>query len=142
MTGPGGNDTITKVDYITVTDPWQDLGNGLAGTHGVPVLTGEGSLAQGSTLELSMTNALENAPFALVLGFSRIDIPFKGGFLVPATDWIMFGLTTNSSGEFQFTTSPNNPVTSGATLYLQYWVTDPVGPVGYSATNGISQTAP
>ncbi|MFH0945878.1 MAG: PKD domain-containing protein, partial [Planctomycetota bacterium] len=142
VTGPGGNDTITKTDYITVTAPWQDLGNGLAGTHGLPVLTGEGSLAQGSTLALDMTNALENAPFVLVMGFSRADIPLKGGILVPATDWILFGLTTDSSGEFHFATSPNNPVTSGATLYLQYWVADPIGPLGYSATNGITQTAP
>ncbi|MFH0945366.1 MAG: PKD domain-containing protein, partial [Planctomycetota bacterium] len=140
--GPGGSDYEIKVNYISVQDPWNDLGNGLAGTTGVPHFAGEGSLSQFTAITFDLTNAKQNTPAVLVMGASTAFSPFKGGIMVPSTDWILFGLSTNSSGAFSFTVAPNNPVTSGASIYLQVWLTDAAGPYGFSASNGISQTAP
>ena len=142
VVGPGGFDSEFKASYITVTDPWTDLGSGLAGTSGVPLLTGEGSLAQGSNNVFALTNARANSTTTLVVGLSALNLPFKGGILVPATDWLFFGLPTDASGEFSFSNNVSNSIASGTTVFMQFWVNDPVGPFGFAASNGISQTAP
>ena len=140
--GPGGSDYELKLNYINVSDAWNNLGNGLAGTYGVPLFTADGSLSQYSNISFQITGGLQSAPLALVMGASTTFSPFKGGIMVPSTDWIFFGLSTNAGGDLPFSVSPNNPVLSGVSIYLQAWITDAAGPFGFSATNGISQTAP
>jgi|GEM_PF-2713783 len=123
-------------------DPWADVGNGLAGAHGLPVLAGMGSLVGGDTATITLTNALENTTAWLLFGLSQLNLPFKGGVLVPSLDVPGFplALPTDAAGELAVSTLWPLGVPSGFTSYLQAWVVDAAGPVGFSASNGLSAT--
>jgi len=122
-------------------DPWTDLGFALAGTHGEPVFAGAGSLEAGASITLSLANAKENALAGLILGTSAILQPFKGGTLVPNLDLLVL-LATDAAGEISLQTTPAGSPPPGTTLFAQYWIQDSAGPLGFAASNALSQTAP
>ncbi len=141
-----GNDwmagwTASSAFGMTSPGPWTDLGKSLAGTYGAPVLSGAGTLAGGSPVTLTLSNAKENAPGALVVGASRIDFPFAGGTLVPFPS-IVVNIATNGSGSAVLNLTWPMGVPSGLTSYLQMWVADAAGPSFLSATNAVAATAP
>lgn len=121
--------------------PWVDLGNGLSGTHGEPVLDMSGPLTDGSVVNVSLTNALENSTAFFVLGFSLANVPVKGGVLVPSPD-VLAPVPTGALGNvgFGFVWPAGAP--SGTTTWYQAWVQDAAGPVNFAASNGVSGTTP
>ncbi|MHC5209854.1 MAG: hypothetical protein ACYTG2_03955 [Planctomycetota bacterium] len=121
---------------------WEDLGDNLAGTHGEPQLHGIGTLAGGTIVRLSLTGALENAPVAVVVGLFDLSAPFKGGVMVPNPDVIVTGLVSNGSGNLLLASAWPGGIPPGFTFFFQEWITDAVGPAGFSATNGLSGTTP
>ncbi|MFH0946303.1 MAG: LecA/PA-IL family lectin [Planctomycetota bacterium] len=120
---------------------WQDLGNGLAGAHGIPELVGTGAFSAGSTIALTISHALESSSAVLVVGLSRLDVPFKGGVLVPSTDMVLMGLPTDANGRLSLSATAGPSLPSGIPVYLQYWVADAAAPVGYSASNALRITS-
>jgi glyoxylase-like metal-dependent hydrolase (beta-lactamase superfamily II) len=120
---------------------WTDLGNGLAGTHGTPALTGSGTLVGGTPVSLSLTGALENSTSYLVIGLSEVNASFKGGVLVPAAD-VIVALPTAGDGTAQLAASWPWGLPFGASLTFQSWVVDPAGPVGYASSNALRATTP
>ena len=60
---------------------WTDLGGGLGGITGIPVLVGEGSLKAGDLASLTLTNAAANAHVLLFISEKSHPINFKGGAL-------------------------------------------------------------
>lgn len=117
-----------------------DLGFGLAGSLGVPVLSGSGSLSAGSPMTLDLNNALPSASAYLIAGTTPVTLPFMAGTLVPSPD-VVLGLIVNASGGIQINTVwPALP--TGANIYLQYWIVDAAGQVGLSASNGLRVTQP
>lgn len=115
---------------------WAYLGQGLAGSNGVPELYGEGTMVAGSNVSLVLESALENSLATLVIGFSKIEVPLKGGILVPAPDIIINGLATDATGELTLQAVwPALP--PGLDFYFQYWVNDAVGPAGFAASHGL-----
>lgn len=142
--GAGGYDAyLIKLDSNGEhDDPWSDLGNGLAGTHGVPSLVGTGTLFPGDTMTLSLTNALENSTTNLVVGLFQLGAPFKGGTLVPNPNILLLGLPTGPTGSAPLVATWPGGVPSGVTLYFQHWVSDGAAPVGFAASNAVSGTTP
>jgi len=131
--GPG-------VAYVfdTNTSQWTDLGQGLAGSKGTPVLTGCGAVALGANVELQLSGAAPNAPVIAVLGNTEISIPILGGILVPNPGQLIRGLVTDSSGNLKFTSPTfSTAIPSGTTNIIQFWIMDATGPRGYAASNGI-----
>jgi len=123
-------------------DPWTDLGDGLAGTTGTPALLGSGPLISGTPVSLSLTNGLAFASAWLVVGFSEISTPFKGGVLVPSPDLLFAGLPLNGSGSLLLTSSWPAGIPSGALTAWQYWIPDAAGPVGFAASNAVRAVTP
>jgi len=121
---------------------WTDLGSGLAGSTGTPVLDGLGSLVAGDAVTLSVSNSLPNATTGLVIGLSELNAAFKGGVLVPAPDVLVLGLITDGAGTLTLPGLWPPGLPSGTTLFLQSWIVDPGGPAGFSATNALSATTP
>ena len=119
-----------------------DLGLGLAGGAGVPVLNGSGSLANGSPVSLALSGALASTPAGLFLGVSRVDAPFKGGVLVPAPDIVLTGFTTDGAGALTINATWPAGLPSGLSLYAQMWMQDAGGPKGLSASNGLQLITP
>jgi hypothetical protein len=127
---------------IPAFDPWSDLGQGLAGAAGVPALQATSLLYPQSPFELVLEGAAPGAAAALVVGLSQLGAPFKGGVLVPSPDLIRPGIPTGTAGavELDFTWPGGLP--SGVAFYLQFWVPDPTGPAGFSASNALKAQVP
>lgn len=118
-------------------DPWVDLGAALGG----PTLAADGSLCPGTTVAVSVDDALPSALAALVLGFESLGAPLKGGTLVPTPD-VIFGLATDPFGGLDLATRWPPDFPPGLDLVLQVWITDPAGPQGFTASNAVSALSP
>jgi cytochrome c len=130
-----------EIALLQEDDPWTDLGQGLAGTGGVtPTLTPGGPLTTGSTITLKLDGALPLGSAWLVVGFTALNAPFKGGTLVPDAE-IVLPMPVSATGEIDLAfTWP--PAPSGVDTFVQYWIQDPVGPKGFSASHAVQGTTP
>jgi hypothetical protein len=137
--------TITRVHIagqLTMHPAWFDLGAGLAGTSGTPVLAGDGGLEGGDAVSLSLSGALPNSIASLIVGFSALGAPFKGGTLVPHPDLIIPDLPTGPLGELTLTGVWPPGFPPGFSLFMQEWVVDAGGPAGLAATNALRAVTP
>lgn len=121
---------------------WENLGHALAGTNGEPKLAGEGSLEAGSSGALLLTGARASAATYFIIGYSAVNMPFRGGTVVPNLD-LVFTLVTNPSGELTLPWSAWPAAVPPYTeLFIQFWIVDPNGPYGAAASNGLKATTP
>jgi hypothetical protein len=88
-----------------------------------------------------LSGARPNAPAFLVIGLTQLGLPFKGGTLVPFPG-IVLHAPTNAQGTLILQGPMPSGTPPGLSRFLQYWVVDPAGPVGVSASNALSLTAP
>ncbi|HZL99034.1 MAG TPA: VCBS repeat-containing protein [Planctomycetota bacterium] len=125
------------------TQTWVDLGSGLAGSAGTPVLAGTGELTPLSAVGLSLAGALPAAPSTvLVIGLAELNVPFKGGVMVPMPALVLAGLPTDATGSWTLGGTWPAGIPSGTEVFLQAWIPDPAGPAGFAASNGLSATVP
>ena len=117
--------------------PFADLGGGLAGSGGVPALSGAGLGAPGSAFSLEVGGALAGAAMIEVIGHRESNLPLFGGVVIPSVDFLRFGLSTDGSGGFAFQGAFGKDLDPGTSVYVQYWIVDPGGPQGMAATNGL-----
>jgi len=120
---------------------WSDLGAGLAGTLGEPCAFGEGSLEPDAALLFSLNGALPGSLTGLVLGAAQVDLPFKGGTLVPDPLIVIFGLPT-LDGRLDLVFPWPAGVPAGSEIYSQHMVVDPGGPAGFAGSNAVVSVAP
>jgi len=120
---------------------WKDLGHALDGVHGAPLLIGSGPLTAGSSVALTLTHGKPVAPAALIVGLSAIDAPFKGGVLVPGLDLIAM-LGTDPAGAIAFSATWPDGLPGGLGLWMQWWISDAAGPLGFAASNALLATTP
>jgi len=124
------------------SDPFTDQGNGLAGTNGVPLLAGFGTLAPSTPMSLLLTNALPSSTTTLIIGLTALNAPFKGGVLVPNPDVLIFGLPVNGAGTLLLNGTWPGSIPSNVSFYFQHWIVDAGGPAGLAASNGLKGTTP
>lgn len=120
---------------------WTDLGNGMAGSYGIPLLFGEGTFAGGSTVTLTIEKALENVVSAIVVGGFPVNTPIYGGVLVPSPDLIVYGVTPPVGPMVASAVWPFG-FPSGISFWFQSWFVDPAGPQGFAASNAVRATTP
>ena len=129
-----GQSTFTLFHYLQ-RGVWRSLGGALAGTH-APRLAGAGSPVANAPVQLELTQGTPNVPVWLVVGFSRIEVPFLGGTLVPAVDLVLFAGTDGSGAmALPFPWPPGLP--PGLELTVQAWLSDAGAPAGYAASNAL-----
>jgi hypothetical protein len=116
---------------------WRNLGSSLAGSAGAPELTGSGIVQPGHLIGLSLANAAPTAAAALIVGFSPLIAPFKGGVLVPSPDLVIAGLSTGPAGALSFSATLPGAVPVGFTFVSQFWIVDAGGPAGFAASNAV-----
>lgn len=130
---------MSVVWVMTVKGPWKNLGYGLAGAAGEPLLAGKGSLVAGEPIDLELTNAAVGSAANLIIGLSSVYVPLQGGILVPSPNTIVYNLPTfGGSLTISSTWPPGLP--GGVELFFQYWIADATGPAGYTASNAVSGT--
>jgi outer membrane protein assembly factor BamB len=132
----------TNVQAFRTGLPWTDVQEGLAGSAGIPELSGTGTLLAGSALTLTLAEAAPLAPVVLVVGLSQQDLPFKGGTLVPQPTLMVGPLVTDAGGGVGLADTWPAGVPSGTALWIQAWITDAAGPQGFAASNGLQATTP
>lgn len=150
-TGLGSVDTIgaggpyegaITLEGAVLAETWVDLGPGtglLSAFWGdVPFASGTGFACDGNSLTVSVFHA--GPPFSLtnmVIGYTAINAPFKGGTMVPDMDVILYSLPTGANGDIALPTIWPSGVPAGFTLSMQFWQNEPP----WSATNGLQVTS-
>jgi hypothetical protein len=144
-TNPGfpPNTHWTEFTFVPVTPlpPWTDLGGGVKGTLGLPVLTGQGFPIAGMPQKIVLEHGKYFALATLALGFSAWQLPFKGGVLVPAPDILIPAIPLDVNGDTTLLLDWPAGVPSGFTFYMQMWIKDDAAVQGYAASNGLSATS-
>jgi hypothetical protein len=131
--------TASEAFGMTPSDRWADLGQGLAGSNGEPIMFGTGNLANGQPVVLGLTKARANAPCAIVLSVTRADLPIFGGVLVPdILTGFSIGFATNASGGYSLNLPSGFPGPN--VFYLQTAVLDPANPQAFAFSNAIKAT--
>ena len=123
-------------------DPWTDLGGGLAGVSGIPLLVGTGPLTTGSAGTLSLTGAAPSALSSLFLSLASTPTPFKCGTLVPVPIAFQFLLFTNGSGAIPLAWGSWPAGLSGASVYFQYAIADGAAICSTSISNAVRGDVP
>jgi hypothetical protein len=139
-TDAAGNTSEISLGAPIVASPWIDLGFGLAGTRGVPVLTAGGTLAAGTPVALALHSALAQANAFLVLGPTAAHTAVLGGTLVPSAHFVVPFATDAAGSLAVHGTWPGAPV--GTTIHAQVLVFDPAAPAGVAFSNAIRGTTP
>ena len=88
-------------------------------------------------LQLQLAIAKPLAPVALIVGLSQVSLPFKGGELVPSPDVALVGFTTDASGALLLQARWPAGLPAGFAVWMQAWIADASGPMGYAASNGV-----
>ncbi len=138
----GGLDTGAAWVLFLEGDTWSDLGFALAGAPGVPVLSGDGSLAPLTAGSLDLSNAAAASPAMLFLSTFNNPSAFKGGLLVPVPPLLQVLFFTDGTGALSLPfTWPFGPP-SGTTFYFQYAIQDAGAVKGVALSNALAGTTP
>ena len=121
--------------FEATLDQWVDLGGGLAGSGGTPSASGTGVLDAGATVSVDLSAATPNAQAWLVLGLSRLDAPLLGGVLCPSPDIVFANLPLDAAGAVSVSGTWPAGLPPGSDVWWQFWVLDPSGPFGVTASN-------
>jgi hypothetical protein len=140
-----GNTGVSTTFAYVQGEPsaWTDVGSGLAGGGGVPVLADTGTLAPGSSGTLTLSGAAPAAPSALFVSLASTPTPFKGGTLVPVPPVLTLPLATNGSGGIPLAwASWPSGLPPGTTLYVQYAIADAGAAADTALSNALQGVTP
>jgi hypothetical protein len=124
------------------TPVWTNLGSGLSGINGIPMLAGTGTLVPGDPGTLTLSNAAPSAFALLFISLSSTPVPFKCGVLVPVPWVALPTFTTDGSGGIPLAWSAWPPGLSGQSIYCQYAVEDSAAMCGASLSNALRADVP
>lgn len=130
-----GSTDIGVAKFALPLLPWRVLGGGLAGSLHTPNLAGGGPLTPGAPTRWSVRGALPNGLSTLVVGLAAINLPFKGGTLVPEP-LLLVSFAMNAQGNVDIV-FPWIAVPGGFDFHTQVWIRDPGAIYGWSATNAL-----
>jgi hypothetical protein len=123
------------------TSAWTQLGGGILGTFGEPLLTGTGTLTGGNTVTLRAANMTPNSFGWLILGSSQVNTPIFGGTLVPSPDFTLFAaIDPQGSWSIQFPWPSG--YTPGTGFWWQFAAFDTNTPFGFSASDALRSGVP
>jgi hypothetical protein len=128
---------IQLVEPIT----FLDLGWALAGVNGLPQLSATGTPLPGKLMQLTLSHGKPAATGALILGATQMQLPFKGGMLVPFPDALL-PVSTDALGSATLSGAWPSGIPSGAIISMQWWAADAAAVKGFAASNAVGVLAP
>jgi hypothetical protein len=146
MNGDGALDLVVGepsqsiVHVLSTGGPWENLCQGCFGTLGVPQLFGHGTLKAEEPFAWHIKDGRPGASSLLVLGFSLLEVPFKGGTVVPALDIVIPLPPLDTEGHLHLSSVLPAGSPAGVEVYFQIWIADTGASYGYSASNGLKGT--
>jgi len=125
--------------YTNLGKQWTDIGMGLAGAGGEPLLIGRGDLLAGESISLDTLHGQPNSLSVIFIGLGTGLTPFRGGVIVPSLDFV---LTRMSDANGKTTVSGNYPPTlpTGFQFFFQTLGADVGAPQGVSFSNALRST--
>ncbi len=108
---------------------------------GKPWMSMHGGMAAGLPWSIGVEHGLPGNLGLLCLGLSAVNLPFKGGVLVPAVDAVV-PIVLDGTGAWQDSATAPGGITPDLTLWLQAWMPDAAGPQGWAATRAQSSAPP
>ena len=132
----GGQGTVMWFPNET-SNPWVDLGFGLEGVSGVPVLEGFGPMTPGAKTSVILSGAAPAAVSVIVVAFNSTPIVFKCGTLVPVPILVADFVTTDALGRVTLELPSWPTGLSGQSLYLQYAIQDASAVCTVSLSNAL-----
>jgi hypothetical protein len=128
----------------TPCGPWSDEGCALAGVDGEPNLVGCGTLADGSSNSVDLTNAAPSATAGLFLALGPVTpAAFKGGTLKPIPFLIdPVILNTSPAGEIPIPFVMPPAIPPGTELWIQWAIQDAAAVKGVALSNAILGVTP
>jgi hypothetical protein len=137
-------DAVAADQTLTITHHgWKTLGGGLAGTGGIqPVFTGKGDLSGGELVTLELSSAAPSAATVIFIGLFQLNVPFKGGILVPAPNIVLPGFFTSPAGGLLLPAPWPTGLPAQLVLSLQIWVADAGAIHGVAGSNAVQLTTP
>jgi len=138
-----GNMMCDPSDFsVRAVSRWTDVGGGILGSHGVPTLTGEGSLVAGSPTSVYLVNTPPNAPMYLWMSLSSTPTPLFGGVLYTVPIDLQVLLNANAAGELSLLTAWPAGIPSGFTTWIQFLIQDNTLTPNMSFSNALRLTTP
>ena len=134
--------TISVLRNLGPPEPWSNLGLGLAGPDGIPMLVGHGTLQPGEPASLTLHGGNPASPAILVIGFAPLFAPFKGGVLVPRPHLFIGGLATDLTGSLDLQADWPSGVPAAVPIWYQEWIVDPGAVAGLAGSNGVTSITP
>jgi hypothetical protein len=114
------------------------LGGGAGGSFGVPILSGAGTLTSGAPLTLTIAGGAPNAPGALVVGGSLLNVPYGAGVIIPTLDQLT-PFFTDGTGTKVFNLNWPTGLPSCHIFLTQAGILDASVPgTGIAMTNGLA----
>lgn len=136
-------DTVSiSLNQTGLVAPWYDLGYGLPEAGKGPVLTGSGSLLEGTPGAVVLTNAAAGAPFMLFASTHASRASFKCGTLLPVPVLLAIPAVTDATGIRHLGWDYWPGGLGGLTLFLQAAVLDEAAPCGVAISNGVEASVP
>jgi hypothetical protein len=139
-----GSSTIAGGFTYVNEGSFTDIGPGLGGLIGVPLLTGTGDLTPGSPtgFTLSTVNCFPLQPAILFVGLGQGAIPFKGGTFYPIPIVLQINLVVDVLGSVVLPAQIPAGTPGNLSLFFQTWVQDAFAPAGAAGSNGLKATTP
>ena len=133
------NGTVSLLfNETSIVPGWDWAGGGIFGHDSLALLEGQGELVEGSLVRISVEHGPAGAATALIAGFQKANLSFKGGVLMPSPDLVIPGLVLSSSGGASLSGIWPAGLPVGFTTWFQAWFADPSGPKGFTASNGLT----
>ena len=144
VTVNGGTDTIPGGFTYVGTGQFIDIGPGVAGVSGVPLLVGSGDLTPGSGtgFSLDVSGAYPLAVGNLFVSLSQSAAPFKGGVFYPLPILLQVVVVSDIFGSLSLPAAIPPGTPPGTFFVTQAWFNDPTAVQGASATNGLKVVVP
>ncbi len=120
---------------------FSDFGFAHAGSAGLPVLVGAGTLVPGFDLSVSLSSAAPSASALLLVAFGSTPVPFKGGTLAAFPFALALSLGTDAGGGFAVPFVWPEGIPAGTELVLQTAIADPGASKGVALSNAVLGTA-
>ncbi len=120
---------------------YEPYGVGLGGTNTLTLDTASSTtVAQAQTFDVTGGEPLTTG--SLIVGIAPVSGPVFGGtILVSPSNWILFGIGADASGEVhKLLNVPNDPLLYDLTIYVQAALMDSTQPEGWVFSNGLTGT--
>jgi len=139
-----GAPTLTITNFSGPTNnPWTNLGGGIRGSFGPPILEPCGSLIGNEPVRVTTSAGIPFGTSFWIYSLNSISVPLKGGVLVPDPSLnTIVPLPLNDEGRFTLNGVWPPGLPGGVSFFMQFWAPDPGAAQGFSATDGWQGTTP